>query len=195
MFRLPLYVLVALVTAFGGGSWATLRLLDATSGFGAISVGAWDAYPDIQTKRADPYARAHRSEEGRLLLGQAEGLLFTALADDAGRDLRGECRYRLSGRTPPARFWTLRATDEDGRPLTAAPEKPDSLQSWRLLQDQNGTFEAVVGQRPAPGNWLSVTHAGPFRLVLTLIDTPTASSAGLGEVAMPAITRMGCDAA
>lgn len=192
MLRLPSYVLIALSIAFGGGTWASIEILRATSGFGSITVGPWAAYPEIQTREADPYARAHRADDGRLLLGRAEGLMFFAEADSAGTSLTGNCVYRVEGATPPARFWTLRVTDPDDRPVPGRQMAPTSLQSWRLLQDRQGRFVAHIGGNPHAGNWISVDRHGPIQLVLTLIDTPTAASVDLGEVVMPTITRLVC---
>mgnify|MGYP000527741848 CR=1 FL=1 len=193
MIRLPIYVLIALTIAFGGGTWATMRILKATSGFGAISVGPWDAFPELQTANADPYARAHRADDGRLLFGRAEGLVFSAARDSSGRSLSARCIYKVDGLTPPARFWTLRVTDRSGVPVAGLPTAPRSLQSWRLLQDSDGTFHATIGGPPHPGNWISMAGKENVRFVLTLIDTPTAASVSLGEVHLPQITRGECD--
>lgn len=195
MFRLPIYVLIALSIAFGGGTWASIRILKATSGFGAITVGPWEAFPELQTANADPYARAHRADDGRLLFGRAEGLVFSAAQDSEGRRLSAECSYHLDGQTPPARFWTLRVTDRAGAPVAPNPTTPRSLQSWRLLQDNDGTFHATIGGEPRPGNWVSMTGSEDVKFVLTLIDTPTAASVSLGEVHLPKITREACDGA
>lgn len=192
MLRLPLYILLALMIAFGGGTWASLRILTATSGFGAIAVGPWRAYPEIQTGNADPYARAHRTDNGRLLLGRAEGLEFSASSDSDGNALTGNCVYSVSGHTPSARFWTFRVTDPEGNPVPARAMTPKSLQSWRLLQDQEGVFKATVGGEPQAGNWVSIDTAAPVRFVLTLIDTPTAAAVDKDELAMPAIRRLIC---
>lgn len=193
MFRLPIYVLIALTIAFGGGTWATMRILKATSGFGAISVGPWEAFPELQTADADPYARAHRADDGRLLFGRAEGLVFTASRDSDGRSLSASCVYKVDGLTPPARFWTFRVTDRSGMPVAGLPTAPRSLQSWRLLQDSDGTFHATIGGPPHPGNWISMSGEENVRFVLTLIDTPTAASVSLGEVHLPEISRETCD--
>ena len=64
MFRVPFLVAIALAIAFGGGIWSTLRALEATAGFGAIRLGAWEAFPNAQTAAADPYAKSHRASAG-----------------------------------------------------------------------------------------------------------------------------------
>lgn len=192
MLRLPFYVMIALIIVFGGGTWATMQILTTSFGFGAISVGPWRAYPKIQTDKADPYARARRAYDGRLYLGRAEGLEFFAELDSDGNGLSGRCVYSLEGRVPPARFWTFRVTDRRGNPTPAHPLTPKTLQSWRLLQDSEGGFEAYIGRTPHAGNWVSVDSSSPIRFVLTLIDTPAAAVVDKSTLIMPRIERLIC---
>ncbi|MCY0094427.1 DUF1214 domain-containing protein [Hoeflea ulvae] len=192
MFRLPALVLLSLAIAFGGGAWSASWMLGATSGFGAIKLGSWTAYPELQTAKADPFAKAHRAGDGRILLGRAEGLVFTARADAAGAPLSGRCSYEVSGSTPPTRFWTLRVADAAGHPIEAAPRFPASLNSWTTLRRTDGSFSIRIGATPAPGNWIRLDTQGKISFVLTLVDTPTAGSVSMVELDMPEISLIGC---
>lgn len=192
MFRLPVLVCLALAIAFGGGMWSASWTLSATSGFGAIRLGSWTAFPQLQTSDADPFAKAHRAGDGRVLLGRAEGLVFTALTDQEGKPLKGNCAYEVSGMTPPTRFWTLRITGADGAPLTVPPRFPGSLNSWTTLRRADGGFSIRIGADPAPGNWIRLATTANVGLTLTLVDTPAAGSVGMAELDMPSITRIGC---
>jgi hypothetical protein len=192
VFRLPLFVALTLAIAFGGGIWSTLIALEATTGFGAIKLGAWQAFPQAQTINADPYAKAHRANAGRLLLGSAEGLRFTADVDDSGAPLSGDCTYAIIGKTPPARLWTLYSADRDDRPLPVAASLPAGLNSRNVLRDRDGSVVIQVSATAQPGNWLAVLPGRGFRLTLTLFDTPTAGSSGLIDLSMPRIQKIGC---
>ena len=192
MFRVPLIVATALVIAFGGGILSALSMLNASVGFGAIEVAGWRAFPAAQTASADPYAKAHRAKAGRLLYGSAEGLQFTALRDKDGLTLTGTCSYRMTGRTPTARVWTLYAADTDGNPLNAGPELPTAKNSQTVLRRSDGTFDITISRTAKSGNWLAIPDAGSFQLVLTLLDTPAAASTGLSGLAMPVIEQIGC---
>ncbi|MDP3526391.1 MAG: DUF1214 domain-containing protein [Hoeflea sp.] len=192
MFRLPVLVLLTLVIAFGGGAWSASWMLKATSGFGAIDLGTWSAYPDLQTSKADPFAKAHRAGDGRILLGRAEGLVFTAEADETGAALSGKCAYEISGTTPPARFWTLRIADAADAPLAAEARFPATLNSWTTLRRIDGAFSIRVNATPEPGNWIRLDASGPVRFILTLIDTPAASSSRMVDLDMPSISLIGC---
>ena len=192
MFRLPALVALTLAIAFGGGAWSASWMLKATSGFGAITLGSWSAYPDLQTVDADPFAKAHRAGDGKILLGRAEGLVFTARSDETGEALSGRCSYEISGSTPPARFWTLRVTDADGMPLAAPDRVPVSLNSWTTLRNTDGSFRIRLGAAPQAGNWIWLDSPGDVGFVLTLIDTPTAASVSMVELDMPKIALIGC---
>lgn len=192
MFRVPFLVAIALIVAFGGAILSAQSMLTASVGFGAIEVGGWWAFPAAQTIDADPYAKAHRAKAGRLLYGSAEGLQFTALRDSKGLALTGTCSYRLFGRTPVSRLWTLYAADSAGVPLSAGAELPVAKNSQRILRQRDGTFEIAISRTAKPGNWLALPDTGAFQLVLTLLDTPAAASTGLSGLDMPVVEQTGC---
>jgi len=178
--------------AFGGGILFTLFALDATSGFGAIKLGAWQAFPDMHTGDADPYAKSHRARAGRLLYGTAEGLSFIASDDDSGARLTAACRYRISGQTPPARLWTLFIAGNDGEPLDPPPGRPSAINSWVVLRNPDSSFSITVSPDAQAGNWLALPSAGNFRLTWTLLDTPAAGNSGLIDLSMPKLEKIGC---
>ena len=128
-----------------------------------------------------------------LALGRAEGLAFVATRDAAGLPLRRDCTYRIEGTTPPARFWTLHATDAARRVIVGRQRK-SALHSLELLRQPDSSFSIAVGRHPAPGNWLGIEGAGAMRFVLTLYDTPVAGSTGVTDIEMPAVLNAGCDA-
>jgi hypothetical protein len=192
MFRLPFLVAIALLTAFGFGIGSAVMMLDASSGFGAIKVGPWAAFPEAQTQGADPYAKSHRARAGRLLFGSAEGLIFQADADDDGKRLSTSCTYEMTGQTPPARFWTLYAADGLNEPLNPGTELPAAFNSWNVLRAPDGTFTVRISATAQSGNWLAIRRGRFFRLMLALLDTPTAGSSGVLDISMPKLTRVSC---
>lgn len=192
MFRVPFLVAIALAIAFGGGIWSTLRALEATTGFGAIRLGPWEAFPNAQTAEADPYAKSHRASAGALLYASAEGLQFTATVDSAGAALRGDCTYRISGHTPPARLWTLYTDGAAASSRVRGQDLPVALNSRSILRKADGTFDIEISAEAKPANWLAIRPDGRFRLRLTLLDTPAAGSSGLIDLSMPSIQKTGC---
>lgn len=194
MLRFPLLVAIALGVAFGGGIWSVRRALDATTGFGALASGVWEAFPQAQTRDADPYARAHRARDGQLLYASAEAVAFTARHDSHGAPLDASCDYTLSGSSPAARLWTLTASPVDGA-ATAAANLPTALNARQTLRDGTGAFSVTLSRHAQPGNWLALPPNGRFKVVLTLFDTPSVSRTGLSEITLPALEKSGCDLA
>lgn len=192
MLRIPFLVAITLAFAFGGGIASSVWALKATAGFGSIAIGPWVAFPQAQTATADPYAKAHRARAGDLLFGGAEGLVFSAATDDSGARLSSDCSYDISGITPPARFWTFYATTADGVTLRPGPDLPAAINSWTVLRARDSGFVIHASPAAKPNNWLAIRHSGSFKLVLTLLDTPTAGSSGLIDLAMPKIIKTGC---
>jgi hypothetical protein len=192
VFRVPFLVAIALAIAFGAGIWSTLWALEATTGFGAIRLGAWQAFPEAQTSNADPYAKSHRAAAGALLYGSAEGLTFTAAVDDTGAPLQAGCSYRVVGHTPPARLWTLYTLQGGLANRQQDSKLPVALNSRGILRHANGSFEIQVSAEAKPYNWLAIPKQGRFRMRLTLLDTPAAGSSGLIDLSMPAIQNLGC---
>lgn len=185
---------LALAIAIVGGAGSVWYMLDAQEGFDAIHIGAWTAFPDIGTPDADPYSKARVARSGVLGLGRAEGLGFVAARDSSGELLKRECAYLIEGDFPPARFWTLYAADQSldiiatGRPRAAA------LQAYEILRRPDNSAVISASNRALPGNWLPLSGQGPLYFVLTLYDTPIATSTGLSDVTAPSIRKVGCDA-
>ena len=192
MLRIPLLILIALAITFLGAVQVSLWALDATRGFGGLSVNGWTAYPDIQTTDADPYAKAHRANDGHLLLGRAEGLVFRADTDQNEQALSARCRYLVEGRVPPSLFWTLRATYPDKTSPELPVGWPGVVNAHKVLKDRNGNISITLSSSAETGNWLALAQNGTFELQLTLIDTPTSNDSGIREFEMPSIVQLEC---
>jgi len=193
MLKSILLTALTVAIAVGGGAGSVWLALDRDFGFGTVTIGVWTAFPDYGTPQADPYSRARFSREADLALGRAEGLVFTARRDSSDEPLLLECRYRIEGTLPPARFWTLSARDANNAVIRLDGGRAPALHSRTLLREPDNSIVTTVSRHVAPGNWLAVQGSGPFTLVLALYDTAISSSARIAEVELPAIVREGCD--
>lgn len=193
MIRLVAAVGLVFVLAIGGGAASVYVALDRLAGFDGLSVGPWIAYPNRGTPGADPYSKARFARSAELPLGKAEGLAFVAAADSSGELLRRACSYRIEGRVPATRFWTLYPADAEARPLAALPMRWPGLHSMLVLLRADNSFEIVAGPQPHPGNWLSTGGDGTMSLVLTLYDAPALGGSDAPQVDLPQIYRTGCE--
>lgn len=185
MLKTLLPTLLALIVAIGGGVGSVYYALDHAPGFGALHAGQWVAQPAAGTAGADPYAKARDARSGALALGAAEGVTFHASRDASGRLFDHGCTYRITGETPPARFWTLYAADRTLAPLPSPPDMPPAIHSRQLLRHPDGSFIISVSPKAQPGNWLPISGSGPFVLVMSFYDTPIANATGLSDLVLP----------
>ena len=193
MFRTIFLIAFALSLAIGGGASSAWIMIDRGFGFGAVDVGPWTAFPDRGTSAADPYSRARFARQGYLAIGQAEGIVFTAMRDSLGLPLSGACGYQLEGPIPASRLWTLHTARHQNGELETDVSAGGALHSVAILRREDGSFDISVSRHPSPGNWLRVSGGGEFAMVLTLYDTAVATTSRAVDVELPLIRRLACD--
>jgi hypothetical protein len=176
-----------LAAAIGlGATWLTTTRGIA---FGAVTIGAWTAWPKSGSVDIDPYARASIARSGELPVGTGDGVAFYARTDDAGNNFDGRCTFTLSGMTPAARYWTLTLYSLDGR-LVANTMDRHGFTSAEVVRDIDGRFTIAVAPRARPGNWLPTGGIERYVLVWRLYDTSVGVAVrNSKEGPMPAITR------
>jgi hypothetical protein len=185
-------VLYASAVALGLGISSAYMALGGDYPFGGIRIGPWEAWPEVGSRDADPYARAIVTRRAEVPLALGEGLALTATTDTAGRPLDSACTYRIGDITPQARLWTLSVYDREGGPAQTELRR-SGFTSAEVLRDLAGRFSIVLSRAALPGNWLQLPAAGPFSVVLRLYDTPAAVGSGsLQASALPAIERLEC---
>jgi hypothetical protein len=190
--RLLLGTLFALVVAAAVGLGATYFALTRGAAFGALTIGAWTAWPKTGTQDADPYARASVARSGRLPLALGDGLMFIAKTDDQGHPLDGRCVVTVTGLTPAARFWTLTLYNPAGELVANAIDRYD-FTSAEIVRRADGSFQIVIAPRANSGNWLPTGGIEKYLLALRFYDTAVGVATKEGrEIPMPAIKTRSC---
>ncbi len=182
------FTLLLAATIGLGATWFTLSHGVA---FGALTIGAWTAWPKSGSVDIDPYARAAIARSGELPIGLGDGVAFYARTDDQGHPLDGRCAFSISGLTPAARFWTVTLYDPEGRLVANAIDR-HGFTSEEIVRETDGRFVIAVAPQARPGNWLPTGGIEKFVLVWRLYDTPV----GVGtrtaqDGTMPAVVRKG----
>lgn len=157
---------------------------------GKVVIAGWAADFDVGSTAADPYTRARIARHGLLALARSEAVYFVRNADDEGDRLREECRYRLSGASMPAQWWSVTLYDAASR----LPMNDDDAWSIDASRAGEGEWNAIVApQRLGEGLWLSSRNGGDFDLTLrlyipagALIDDPES------VLLPPRVERLGC---
>jgi hypothetical protein len=187
--RLLLGSLFALAVAALVGLGTTWLALSRGTSFGAVSVGAWTAWPKSGTRDIDPYSRAAIARSGELPVGSGDGVAFFAHTDDDGRPLDGRCDVRLSGTTPQARFWTLTLYDPQGHLIGNSVDR-QGFTSQEIVRAADGSFDIMVAPRTRAGNWLPTNGVDSYMLVLRLYDSPVGvATRAAREAPMPSVVQ------
>jgi hypothetical protein len=190
--RLFFSALLTLLLAAAVGLGATWLTLTRGVAFGALTIGAWTAWPKSGSVDIDPYARAMIARTGELPVGAGDGIAFYAHTDDIGNALDGRCTYLISGITPAARYWTLTLYDAHGRLVANTLDRHD-FTSAEIVREANGRFIVNVGPRARAGNWLPSGGVEQFVLVWRLYDTPIGvAQLTTKEGPMPTVARKSC---
>ena len=189
--RATLVLFLAVGLALVLGLWAAYLAVRSPAPVDAITLGAWQAWPNAGTADVDPYSRARLARSGEIPLGSGEGLTLLAQTDDTGDALLARCDYVVEGQTPPARLWTLAIEDLNGRVVRAQDEYA-AISSDVLLRETDGAFRIALAASPKPGNWVPTGGVPRFRVVVRLYDTSARVVTALTTLAMPRLVRERC---
>ena len=92
-----------------GSAWLWLTRTDPAG----TRIGPWLVNLEAGSSDASTYTRARIALKALLALDRRETLYYIAQQDDAGRLLRSNCRYLISGSIPAARWWSVTAYADD----------------------------------------------------------------------------------
>lgn len=161
---------------------------------GGVRSGVWATNASIGSSGAGAYLRAGVALGGLLALEKSETVYFTALEDDAGEPLRASCVYRIEGREPATRWWSITAYGEDHF-LIPGSNGRFSVDKTAVERGADGRFVVLVGGEPRARNWIASgapEAAQPFSLTLRLYNPDPSLVADLAGAELPRIVRELC---
>jgi len=168
-------------------TWVTV--IRGTMG-GGVSSGPWQTSMFAGSSQGGPYLRARIAVHGLLALGREETIYYAAARDSDGEALDGNCTYRLEGRDPPARWWSITAYGADDFLIPNSADRY-SVSMNSVARRGDGTFQVTLSQQPAEGNWIPLA-AGYFDLTVRLYNPQATVVAGPAQVALPVIKKASC---
>lgn len=190
------WVLAAVALGLGS-AWGVLR---SQSGFGGDAAGPWRASALAGSADADLYTRARVALGGLLALNRAETMYFLAQTDSAGQPLRSRCSYRITGRPPQARWWSVTAYAEDFF-LFPNDQRRYSLSGSSARLDAQGRFSLVSGptapsaHSASPGKpdpvWLPTPGDRGLMFTLRLYNPDPALASAPASLLPPTIQAIG----
>lgn len=173
-----------------GSAWLWLTHV----GISGVDAGAWRVNLLAGSRDADAYTRARIALGAVLALDRSETLYYTTDHDDSGVPLRADCRYRIEGTPPPARWWSVTAYADDHF-LFANDAKRYSVNGETVSLDPAGRFSATIGP-PSEKSlndtaWIPTSGRGGMRLTLRLYGAAEAVQRAPESLATPSIRRIG----
>jgi len=187
--RLVLNILAVLIlgTALGlAATWLVVSRL----GFGSVSDGPWRTSLLVGSAQSGPYLRANVARHGLLALARGETMYYTADHDSGGEWLDGNCIYRIEGREPSARWWSITAYGPDDY-LMKNKYNMWSISGETVQLRSDSTFAITASKHRAPTNWIPVTQ-GRFSLTLRLYNPGAGVVDDPANAMVPKIRRVVC---
>ena len=188
--RTALKIFAVVVTGTVLGLLATLAILMHGTMGGEVADGPWRTSLETGSVQSGPYLRASVALHGLLALNRSETIYYTAARDGSGALLDGACSYRIEGRDPPTRWWSITAYGADDY-LIPNPANLYSASRQSVHRAGDGRFTVTVARAKAQGDWIPVA-AGRFTLTLRLYNPDPAVAADPAHAALPTIVKEGC---
>ena len=175
-------------------TWATVM---RASQLGDVKDGPWHTSLDVGSNKGDALLRARVALHGLFALNRSETIYYTATRDSDGGPLSGDCSYRITGRDPHARWWSITAYGPDDF-LIPNKAKRYAISKSGLVRRRDGRFVAAISQRRPKddngkplANWIAIS-AEPFSLVLRLYNPDDDIVASPARAGLPRISRWSC---
>jgi len=186
-----LKVLLTLMAGIALGLATTWATVIRPNGSGGVADGPWRTSLAAGSSEGGPYLRAYVAVHALLALSRAETIYYNASEDSEGHPLDGHCSYRIEGRDPPARWWSITAYGADDF-LIPNPADRYSVSMNSVARRADGSFAATVSKAQAEANWIPVT-AAPFDLMIRLYNPQPDVAADPGHLALPTIKKVACE--
>jgi len=157
---------------------------------GDVSDGPWHTSLLTGSSESGSYRRAIVALHGLFALNRGETIYYTATRDDAGGALGGDCTYKIVGRDPPARWWSITAYGADDY-LIASPSNLYSVSTNSIARHADGSFVVTVSRNASAADQIAVGD-GAFSLTLRLYNPAASVAADPAHVPLPAIRKVAC---
>jgi len=144
-----------------------------------------------ESSEGGPYLRARIAVHGLLALSREETMYDTARTDSDGSVHDGNCTYRLEGRDPPSRWWSVSAYGADDF-LISNEFNRYSVSMNSVARNADGNFAIVLSKTKAEANWIPVIP-GRFDLNIRLYSPQADVVADRAHIPLPTVKKVSCE--
>jgi hypothetical protein len=188
-FLLKLLGAIAAAIVLGLGS-AYLAVQGAMPANSVVKNGPWVTNLAAGGTDADDYTRTAIAIGGLLALSKEETIYYGAQEDTAGERLDPKCAYRIEGRDPDTRWWSITAYGRDHF-LIDHPSKRYSVSKTSVVRNADGSFVVRVSGTQEAQNWIATSPDG-FQLTLRLYNPGPTVIADPAAVPLPTVVKEAC---
>ena len=187
--KILIAVLIALVlgTAIGVGS--VILSYNSAVATQNIKNGSWQTNLGTGTEKANPYLRAATAVHYLLALNQSETIYYSANTDDSGNLLNANNDYRMEGKAPDARWWSITVYGADDFLIPNALNRY-SYNANNVSLDSNGKFSIYVSKQQQAGAWLPLGDQKRFVLALRLYNPGQSVRTNPATIELPHIIKV-----
>ncbi|MBS0275526.1 MAG: DUF1214 domain-containing protein [Proteobacteria bacterium] len=188
--KLALKILAVLVIGILLGLGATWLFVVRGAMPGGVTDGPWKTNLLIGSSGGDMRVRAAVAVHGLFALNRSETIYYSTNADSDGNRLDGNCTYLLTGRDPPARWWSITAYAADDYLIPNAAKRY-SVSKNSVTRNAAGQFTATLSRRRSSRDWIAL-GGKRFSLTLRLYNPSPSVAADPAHVALPSIKKVSC---
>jgi hypothetical protein len=188
-FLLRLLGALVLAIALGLGS-AYVAARYGAQGDSIVANGPWSTNLAAGGIGADMYTRTFVALTGLLALNKDETIYYGATKDSGGEALDGACTYRIEGRDPDARWWSITVYGSDHY-LIDTPTKRYSVSKTSIVRAADGSFVVRASTTEEAGNWVATSPDG-FQFTLRLYNPGATVKDNPAGVPLPSIVKEAC---
>lgn len=152
--------------------------------------GPWQTNLAAGNPQSDPYTRAATALHGLFALNRNETIYYNAMRDSDGNRLDGACVYRIAGRDPDARWWSITAYGADDFLIPNLANRY-SVSKTTVVRDANGGFIINVGGSSGGQNRIP-SGSGRFSLTLRLYKPGPDIALDPAHAALPTLKKVSC---
>jgi hypothetical protein len=180
----------ALALAIGLGLGSAYYAVMSLSGDNVIANGPWTTSLTTGGTDADMYTRDFVALTGLFALNKDETIYFGANGDSAGAPLDGHCTYRIEGRDPDTRWWSVTLYGKDNF-LIPNPSNRYSVSQSNVVRAADGSFVIRISTTEEPNNWIAASPDG-FQITLRLYNPGASVKTNPATAVLPSIVKEAC---
>lgn len=180
----------ALILATGLGLGSAYLAVMSLRGEHVINNGPWSTSLATGGTDADMYTRDYIALTGLLALNKNETIYYFADKDSAGAPLDGHCSYRVEGRDPDARWWSITLYGRDNY-LIPSPSNRYSVSKTNVVRGAEDAWVVRLSTVQEPNNWIATSPDG-FQVTLRLYNPGESVRNDPATAPLPAIVKEAC---